>query len=116
MLKEEVKFCPEFLWSKYGKTDEQPPFDPKSVNCKQLGATTIFESLLNAMSCDGHSSNTQEANENKVVAVLYILMFGQSQKVNWFQKCLSTHAVSKGISGSGLSLLNQCGVSTSRKT
>ena len=43
-------------------------------------------------------------------------MFGQSQKVNWFQKCLSSQAAVKSISETGLSALNHCGIAVSSKT
>ena len=118
VLQEEVKLCREHLWSMYGNTGNYPPFDPAAIRdlCQQSGAKTIFDTIVNAMYCEGQSSKKQDANENKAVAILYILMNGQSQKANWFQKCLSSHSIAKGLSGTGLSILNQCGIGVSGKT
>ena len=43
-------------------------------------------------------------------------MLGQSQKVNWFQKCLPSQAAIKGFSETGLSAINHCGIVVSSKT
>ena len=80
VLQEEVRLCREYLWSRYGNRDEYPPFHPALVReiCQQSGTKTIFDTIVNALSCEGYSSK-KEANENKAVAIIYILMFGQSQ-------------------------------------
>ena len=49
-------------------------------------------------------------------AVREIVMFEQSQKVIWFQKCLSSQAAIKGSSETGFSALHYCGIGVSNKT
>ena len=65
------------------------------------------------MSSDDHSANRQILNEKKTVAVIYMLIFGQSQKAIWFQKLISSAVVSKE---GGLSILHQSGIATSKST
>ena len=50
------------------------------------------------------------------MAIIKMLMFGQSQKASCFQKILSNQVVSRGISDSGLSILNKSGISASKST
>ena len=118
VLHKKVKLCSEHLWSMYGNTGNYPPFDPAAIGdlCQQSGAKTIFDTIVDAMYCEGQSSKKQDTNENKAVAILCILINGQSLKANWFQKCLSSHAIAKGLSGTGLSILNQCEIGVSGKT
>ncbi|XP_065054170.1 uncharacterized protein LOC135682973 [Rhopilema esculentum] len=117
-LQHEVTLFRELLWSKYGHNDQQPPFDPEAVKvmCQDAGATSIFQTLLEAMSVQEQTPSKLLQNEKKVVAALYMLVFGQSQKASWFQKVLSQRVVGKGISETGLSILNKSGVSVSKST
>ena len=117
VLQEDVKLCHEHLWFMYGNTGNYPPHDPAAIRdlCQQSEAKTIFDTIVNATYCEGQSSKKQDANENKAVTILSILMSGQSQKANWSQKCISSHAIAKGLSGTGLSILNQCGIGVSGK-
>ena len=62
----------------------------------------IFDAITTAMPCDGHSLTKKDANEHKAVTILYMLMFSQSQKANWFKTYLSSQAVLRGISDTGL--------------
>ena len=50
------------------------------------------------------------------MTIINILMFDQSQKAWWFQKILSNQVVSRGVSDSGLSILNKSGISASKST
>ena len=38
--------------------------------------------MMKAMSSEEHSSNRESMNEKKAVAVIYMMMFGQSQKAS----------------------------------
>ena len=116
-LQAEVECCRSFLWAKYGSS-KVPPFDPDSMKkvCELAGARKLFPTIMSAMSTICQSSNKQESNEKKCVSIIYMLIFGQSQKANWFQKVLSTQVVGKGISDTGLSILNNSGIAISRNT
>ena len=116
-LQDEVTRIRNHLWSKYGPNNI-PPFDPKSMkeNCDEAGAKKLFPALLSAMSSDDQSQNRELQNEKKCVTIINMLMFGQSQKASWFQKILSNQVVSRGISDSGLSILNKSGISASKST
>ncbi len=115
---QEVRLCKNFLWGNYGKSEELPLFDPKSLKalCSKAGATKLFNAIVNAMSSEDQSSSRLLQNEKKAVAIIYMLVFGQSQKASWFQKLISTMAVSKGISETGLSILNKSGIALSKST
>ena len=117
-LQKEVKLCRELLWSQYGSGDQLPPFEPSTVKqtCLSAGGNKLFQTIFHAMSSDDHSANRQILNEKKTVAVIYMLIFGQSQKASWFQKLISSAVVSKGISEGGLSILHQSGIATSKST
>ena len=117
-LQKDVKLCRELLWSQYGSGDQLPPFEPSTVKqiCLSAGANKLFQTIFHAMSSDDHSANRQILNEKQTVAVIYMLLFGQSQKASWFQKLSSSAVVSKGISEGGLSILHQSGIATSKST
>ena len=68
------------------------------------------------MSSDDRSANRQILNEKETVAVIYMPIFGQSQKASWCQKLISSAVVSKGISEGGLSILHQSGTAISNST
>ena len=95
-----------------------PPFDPDSLREASIsaGATNRFDAILDAMSFEGRSAKQQEKNKRKTVTIIYMLMFGQSQKASWFQKVMSNMVVKKGISEGGLSVLNQSGIAVSKST
>ena len=68
VLQEEVRLCREYLWSRYGNRNDYPPFDPTAVReiCQQSGAMTIFDTIVNAMSCEGHSSKKKRQMKIKL--------------------------------------------------
>ena len=72
--------------------------------------------MMKAMSTEEHSSGRTLLNEKKAVAIIYMLMFGQSQKASWFQQVLSGQVAGKGLSETGLSILNKSGIAMSKTT
>ena len=116
-LQDQVRHCRNLMWEKYGSSIV-PPFEPEAMReiCHAAGADKLFDTILEAMSTDDQSIGREKQNEKRVVAVIYMLMFGQSQKANWFQKILANEVVSKGVSGTGLSMLNKTGVAVSKST
>ena len=115
-LQAEVKLCWQLLWSQYSNGDQLPPFEPSTVKeiCLSAGANKLFKTIFHAMSSGHHSASWQALNEKKTEAMIYMLIFGQSQKASWFQKIISSTVVSKGISESGLSILHRSGIATSK--
>ena len=117
-LQMEVKCCSEYLWFVYGKHDRMPPFDPDSLREASIsaGATTLFDVILDDMSGEGRSAKQQEKNKKKTVTIVYMLMFGQSQKASWFQTVMSNMVVKQVITEGGLSVLNQSGIAITKST
>ena len=66
--------------------------------CKDAGATKLFNAILCDMSTYDQVAGRMHLNEKKAVTIIYMLVFGQSQKANWFQKAQSREVVTKGIS------------------
>ena len=81
-LQIEVSCCREYLSSKYGKSDKMPPFDPDSLQeaCIVTSANKLSHVILNAMSYEARSEKRQEHNKEKVVTIIYMLMYSRSQK------------------------------------
>ncbi|XP_065061436.1 uncharacterized protein LOC135688497 [Rhopilema esculentum] len=117
-LQAEVKLLREHLWSRYGKSDELPPFDPEALQTVAIsaGANKLFSVILNAMSSEDKPVHRQALNKKKAVTIIYMLMFGQSQKASWYQKVMSNMVVGKGISEGGLSVLHKSGIAVSKST
>lgn len=117
-LQQEVAGCRHLLWTRYGKKDELPPFDPKSVKevCQSAGSNKLFKIIMEGMSSEEHSSSRESMNEKKAVAIIYMMMFGQSQKASWFQRAISSEVAGRGISETGLNILNKSGIAISKST
>ncbi|XP_065071280.1 uncharacterized protein LOC135695966 [Rhopilema esculentum] len=117
-LQLEVKLLREQLWFSYGSSETIPPFEPEKIQevCRTAGATKLFHAITTAMSQEHQTPFKKEQNEKKAVAIIYMLVYGQSQKANWFQKIFAQNMTGKGISESGLAILNQTGISVSKST
>ena len=87
-LQAEVKRFREYLWVRYGKNDEIPPFHPETLRIATIaaGSHNLFGFVLNGMTSEDASLERQVLNEKKVVAILYMLMFRQSQKQVGFKR------------------------------
>ena len=117
-LQLEVKLLSEQLWFSYESSETIPPFEPEKIQevCRTAGATKLFHAITTAMSQEHQTPFKKEQNEKKAVAIIYMLVYGQSQKANWFQKIFAQNMTGKGISESGLAILNQSGISVSKST
>ena len=64
-----------------------PIFDPDELQncCKEAGATHLFGSLLITMSSPSQNKESYDKNQFKVVNIIYLPIYGQSQKCSWFQ-------------------------------
>ena len=117
-LQIEVSCCREYFSSKYGKSDKMPPFDPDSLQeaCIVASANKLSHVIFNAMSYEDRSEKRQEHNKEKVVTIIYMLMYSRSQKASWFQKVMSNMVVGKDMSEGGSSVLHKSGIAVSKST
>ena len=93
--------------------DVQPPeMDPDHFQeiCKQAGAENLFPTLLRAMSSNCMSDDRQGLTKLRVMVVVYIMLYSQSQRVNWFQQSLARTLQQFGISQQGLASLRNLGI------
>ena len=116
-LQDEISKCRKLIFSRY-VSKSFPPFNVQSIKrlCQDAGAHNLFSEVMSAMSTPQQTNARMEQNEKKCVSIIFMLMFGQSQKANWFQRVLSCQVVGRGISESGLSILNKSGIAVSKAT
>lgn len=89
-----------------------PVMDPKEfeIICEQVGAGNLFQSLYNAMKTDGISEERQNLTKLRAMVIIYIMIYSQSQRANWFQVSLSRTLQQFGISEQGLASLRNLGI------
>eukprot|EP00112_Aurelia_sp_Birch-Aquarium-sp1_P024841 Seg801.2 transcript_id=Seg801.2/GoldUCD/mRNA.D3Y31 product="hypothetical protein" protein_id=Seg801.2/GoldUCD/D3Y31 len=77
-LRDKIRQCRNLMWEKYGNSIV-PPFEPEAVReiCHTSRADKLFDVILEAMSTDKQSLDREKQNEKKVVAIIYMMMFGQ---------------------------------------
>jgi hypothetical protein len=78
--------------------------------CMEAGAANLFSTLYNAMSSDRMSEERQELTKLRVMVVIYIMIYSQSQRANWFQISLARTLQQFGISQQGLASLRNLGI------
>ena len=85
-LKSQVSKIKEKCFQIFGENGEQIT-DPARFKrlCNDAGATTIFETILEAMSTDRQTAERKKFIEKRAVSIIYSLVYGQSQRANWFQ-------------------------------
>lgn len=95
-----------------------PEMDPGKFEevCQQIGAEKLFNKLYNAMSLSRMSAERKHLTKLRTMVVIYIMMFSQSQKANWFQVTLARTLQQFGISDHGLASLRNLGVATHPRT
>ena len=57
--------------------------------CRNVGAENIFTTIYEAMCIEKMSESRQKLNKIRAMVVIYMVMYGQSQKANYFQVALS---------------------------
>ena len=100
--------------------DPQPPIvDPDRFQgiCKQLqvGASSLFSTLHDAMSANQMSNERQKLTKMILVVVTYIMTYSQSQRANWFRVSLARTRKQFGISQMGLASLLNLGIAAHLK-
>ena len=53
--------------------------------CVSSGAPRLFEAVRNGVTDPSHSADRIGLNKKQIVAILYQLCYGLSQKYNWFE-------------------------------
>ena len=84
--------------------------------CNDADAQNVFPYICNAMCVERMSDNRLTLNKIRTMVIIYIMVFGQSHKCNWFQIALSRTLSQYGISESGLSALRNLGIAAHPRT
>ena len=65
----------------------EPMYDSIKLNliCVSSGAPRLFEAVRNGVTDSSHSAERIGLNKKQIVAILYQLCYGLSQKCNWFE-------------------------------
>ena len=98
--------------------DGSPEMDPSKFEkiCKDAEAQNVFPYIYNAICVERMSDNRLTLNKIRTMVIIYIMVFGQSQKCNWFQIALSRTLSQYGISEFGLSALRNLGIAAHPRT
>ena len=120
-LRCEVEKVRKYLWEKLGcptLLQSSPIFTPSDIEklCRNAGAPNLFSHILHLMAMPEQSSNVKLKNHSRVVNVLHMLMFGQSQKCSWFQHANTSFLQKNGVSETGLIALWQEGITVHPRT
>ena len=75
------------MYHEFTISSQAPIYDPDEFKafCISAGATTIFDTVLAAMTSERHSEDIVKTNQQRTVAILYALCFGLNQVSNWLQ-------------------------------
>lgn len=76
------------MYKRFAIAGERPIYDPEEFQelCADAGASTIFSTILAAMTDSRHSEDRIQANKKRAVAIIYKLCYCLSQVCNWLQK------------------------------
>ena len=84
--------------------------------CKKVGAENLFLLIYDAMCCEKMSEDRKKLNRIRSMVVIYMMMYGQSQRANWFQVALSRTLQQFGITEQGLASLRNLGIAAHPRT
>ena len=95
-----------------------PEMDPGKLEriCLEANALNIFPFIHNAMCQDRASESRCYLNKIRTMVVIYMMIYGQSQRANWFQVALSRTLSQHGISDCGLASLRNLGITAHPRT
>ena len=96
----------------------QPEMNPDLMEkiCHEAGAINLFSSIYESMVTERQSSDRRQLNRNRTVVIIYMLLYGLSQKNNWFQIALARTLTEHGISEHGLTSLKNLGIAAHPRT
>ena len=63
-----------------------PEMDPNAFEsfCRQVGAENLFLTVYNGMISNRMSENRKKLNKTRTMVIIYMMLYGQSQRCNWF--------------------------------
>lgn len=107
-FKEELSLLRTAL-SKEIDIQEMDP-DTFEAFCQNAGAGKLFSIIFEAMCCERMSASRARLTKLRSMAIIYMMIYGRSQKANWFQVALSRTLKQFGISEEGLIALRNLGI------
>lgn len=84
--------------------------------CLKAGASTIFNTILDAMTNERHSISRTSENRKRTVAIIYKLCFGLSQVCNWMQTDHGLYLKMCNLNQEGIQTQHVMGGSCSKTT
>ena len=89
-----------------------PEMDPDAFEsfCRQVGAEKLFLTVYDGMISSRMSENRRKLNKTRTMVIIYMMLYGQSQRCNWFQVALSRTLQQFGITERGLASLMNLGI------
>eukprot|EP00112_Aurelia_sp_Birch-Aquarium-sp1_P003440 Seg1384.3 transcript_id=Seg1384.3/GoldUCD/mRNA.D3Y31 product="hypothetical protein" protein_id=Seg1384.3/GoldUCD/D3Y31 len=116
-MPEEVARITKKCFELFGTTS-QPVLDPKEFEkiCFDAGSKLLFDTICMSITSERQSDERKHLNRVRTVVVIYILMYGLSQRNNWFQATLARALGEYGISDQALTALKNLGMAAHSKT
>ena len=116
-IREELSLLRRKCAGLYGENGN-PEMEPMEFEtlCQEAGAKNIFQYIFEAMRTERQTNERIEANKKRTVAIIYMLMYGQSQRANWFQVALGRTLQECGITDQGLWALKNLGIAAHPNT
>ena len=105
------------MYHEFTISSQAPIYDPEEFKafCISAGATTIFDTVLAAMTSERRSEDRIKTNQQRTVAILYTLCFGLSQVCNWLQTDNSIFLHQSNLNQHCLDTVRQMGGSCCRR-
>ena len=105
------------MYHEFTISSQAPIYDPEEFKafCISAGATTIFDTVLAAMTSERHSEDRIKTNRQRTVAILYTLCFGLSQVCNRLQTDNAIFLHQSNLNQYGLDTVRQMGGSCCRR-
>ncbi|XP_015768507.1 PREDICTED: uncharacterized protein LOC107347149 [Acropora digitifera] len=116
-LKEELQRLKEKMYHEFTISSRTPIYDPEEFKAFSISAvaTTIFDTVLAAMTSERHSEDRIKTNQQRTVAILYKLCFGLSQVCNWLQTDDAVFLHQSDLNQQDLDTVRQMGGSCCRR-
>ena len=84
--------------------------------CQKLVVGNLFTTLYDATCMEKMSEERKTLNKTRAMIIIYMMMYGQSQKANYFQVSLSRTLQEFGINEQGLASLKNLGIAAHPRT
>ena len=117
LLKRASSYCNfktelEKIRSSLSAKPKTPEMDPEIFEklCIDAGAGKLFATIYQSMCTERMSESRVCLNKSRTMVIIYMLIYGQSQKANSFQVALSRTLRQFGISEQGLMSLRNLGI------